>query len=123
VTIQQFFNEAEEYYGHYKPIEKKYIAKWLTKWSEKDIGEIFARTLKMYSNRWGKPPDIAVLEDAESEIDRGHPDITPDREYRRDRLLEEEAVSDEQAAKYFAQLKRQFGCIARKGKEAGDGKH
>lgn len=124
MTTAQFIKAAQGYYGEYRPAVRKLVEEWLERRSGRMRELIWAEVLKSFSNRWGKPPAVAELEDAYS--------VAAERraEERRDSQVEpmtgnlltseteEEYCSEEEADRYFAELRKRMSGIQRKWREA-----
>lgn len=81
MTVADFVHEAQGYYGAYSPTIAKYVTKWFEKhaFSERDIAELWAETLKALSSSFKTPPDVAALESALKAM-RSRDDHRPERQ-------------------------------------------
>lgn len=109
MTAERFINEIQGYYGDkYSAVQLKYIMQYLSKLNERALDHLFGLTLRGYSGRYGKAPDIAVFEDMRPKVLDSLED-----EGRRDVLLLEdqsELASPEEVEEAFRQL-RNMGML------------
>lgn len=63
MTVEQFMKETSGYYGQWDEFTGKYVMQWLRRYKG-NLGQLFSELLKSFSNRWGKAPGIAELEEA-----------------------------------------------------------
>ena len=108
MTVESFIENAEKYYGEYKPAQKHYVYDWLSKHGEKTISHLFGQCLKMVEAKYKQPPCIADLEKAYT-VNRGRPELMPKPQL----LLEEDAMPTEEAVKLLRDLMTK---LARKAK-------
>ena len=113
MTAEHFMSEVQAYYGPYSPTQKKYVAQWLSKRSDRARGYIFAECLKTVEAKYKQPPCIADLERVYKEVRERKPALMAPPPQP---LLEEDAMPKEEVEKL---LKETLGKLAKKAARRG----
>lgn len=79
ISVPQFLSYLERYYGEqYEEFVAAVMAKYLREFSDSYLAALLHVTIKRYSRRWGKSPDVAVLEEQSAEALRTLEDVESD---------------------------------------------
>jgi hypothetical protein len=68
ISLPEFMGTLEKYYGApYDEFVSRVIVGYLRDFSTHYLGALLQTVVKRFSSRWGKNPDVAILEECSSE--------------------------------------------------------